>query len=396
MQAYYGSRFSPNMTRTTDGFLICHNVPLARTGEQDYLGSEVGMSDSSIVKVYRKPEEVFKKATLASFEGKPVTDDHPAEFVEPGNATGYIRGTCTNVRRGTGKNADLIIGDLIIYDATLISEIESGKREISAGYLCDYRECDGGMEQCNIICNHIAVVHNGRAGSRVAIMDEKPVIKNGGKTMSKKGNIVSRMLAVFAKDEDTTPEDLKEAMDAVNEPEEKPETKPEVKPEVKDEDVLEEAVKKALDTALAPFMKRIADLEARVKDSEPDDLDNLEKELSKDEDLVDNEESVTKAPEDIKTEDADKEDDETEKPTVDRAVARSILRAIKPTIANLPADQRQLAVDSLRDVLILQKKNNDVYAKMLHAKAADHGMAHASDFGEACRKMNPHYRKEGK
>ena len=143
-------------------------------------------------------------------------------------------------------------------------------------------------------------------------------------------------------------------------------------------------------------MNRIADLEARMNDDKPDDLDNLEKELSEDEDPIDNEESVTEAPEDIKTEDADKEDDETEKPTVDRAVARSILRAIKPTIANLPADQRQLAVDSLRDVLIPQKKNNDVYAKMLHAKAADHGMAHASDFGEACRKMNPHYRKEGK
>lgn len=56
--------------------------------------------------------------------------------------------------------------------------------------------------------------------------------------MSKKGNIVSRMLAIFAKDEDTTPEDLKEAMDAVNEPEEKP--------EVKDEDVPEEEVKKHL------------------------------------------------------------------------------------------------------------------------------------------------------
>lgn len=393
MQAYYGSRFSPNMTRTTDGFLICHNVPLARTGEQDYLGSEVGMNDASIVKVYRKPEEVFKKATLASFEGKPVTDDHPAEFVEPGNATGYIRGTCTNVRRGTGKNADLIIGDLIIYDATLISEIESGKREISAGYLCDYRECDGGMEQCNIVCNHIAVVHNGRAGSRVAIRDAKPVIKNGGKTMSKKGNIVSRMLAVFAKDEDTTPEDLKEAMDAVNEPEEKPETKPEVKPEMKDEDVPEEEVKKALDAALAPFAKRIADLEARMNDEKPDDLDNLEKELSEDKDPIDNEESVTEAPENIKTEDEDNED---EKPTVDRAVARSILRAIKPTIAALPDDQRQKVVDGLRGALIPQKKDNSVFGKMLHAKAADHGMAHASDFGEACRKMNPHYRKEGK
>ena len=137
--------------------------------------------------------------------------------------------------------------------------------------------------------------------------------------MSKKGNIVSRMLAVFAKDEDTTPEDLKEAMDAVNEPEEKPEDKPEVKPEVKDEDVPEEEVKKALDAALAPFMKRIADLEARMNDEKPDDLDNLEKELSEDEDPIDNEESVTEAPENIKTED---EDDKDEKPTVDRAVAR--------------------------------------------------------------------------
>lgn len=201
------------------------------------------------------------------------------------------------------------------------------------------------------------------------------------------------MLAVFAKDEDTTPEDLKKAMDAVNEPEEKPETKPEVKPEVKDEDVPEEEVKKALDAALAPLMKRIADLEARVKDSEPDDLDNLEKELSEDEDPIDNEESVTEAPENIKTED---EDDEDEKPTVDRAVARSILRAIKPTIAALPDDQRQKVVDGLRGALIPQKKDNSVFAKMLHAKAADHGMAHASDFGEACKKMNPHYRKEGK
>lgn len=100
-------------------------------------------------------------------------------------------------------------------------------------------------------------------------------------------------------------------------------------------------------------MKRIADLEARMNDEKPDDLDNLEKELSEDEDPIDNEESVTEAPENIKTED---EDDEDEKPTVDRAVARSILRAIKPTIAALPDDQRQKVVDGLRGALIPQKR----------------------------------------
>lgn len=39
--AYYGDRISPHMTDTPEGFLICHDVPIARTGPQDYLAREM-------------------------------------------------------------------------------------------------------------------------------------------------------------------------------------------------------------------------------------------------------------------------------------------------------------------------------------------------------------------
>ena len=33
--AYYGARISPHMTRTPEGYLICHDVPINRTGDQE-------------------------------------------------------------------------------------------------------------------------------------------------------------------------------------------------------------------------------------------------------------------------------------------------------------------------------------------------------------------------
>lgn len=88
MRAYYGSRFSPNMTVTPEGFLIAHNVPIARTGWYEYLGEEIGVNEmrGQIVQVYRSPEEVFSPAAMASFEGKVATDEHPPEAVAPDNS----------------------------------------------------------------------------------------------------------------------------------------------------------------------------------------------------------------------------------------------------------------------------------------------------------------------
>ena len=44
MLAYYGYTISPNQLETGEGFLICRNVPIARTGEQEYLGRELGLT----------------------------------------------------------------------------------------------------------------------------------------------------------------------------------------------------------------------------------------------------------------------------------------------------------------------------------------------------------------
>lgn len=179
-RAFYGSRISDNIAKTPEGFLICYNVPIGRTGEYKYLSCEVGLDDSKnpneIVSVYRDDEAVFDKKTLASFEGKALTDEHPVEDVDTNNWQMYSKGEITNVRKGDGEYSDCIIADLIVRDPIVISEIESGiKREVSSGYSCDYVMKDGKIYQTNIIGNHVALVKNGRAGSRVSIKDTATV-----------------------------------------------------------------------------------------------------------------------------------------------------------------------------------------------------------------------------
>ena len=140
MLAYYGYTISPNQLETGEGFLICRNVPIARTGTQEYLGREIGLdgADSErLVTVYRSPEEVFSDAALASFEGKPATNDHPPDLIGPDDVTVYEKGHAQNIRRGSGEWADYILADLHIHDRELIDAVQNGKREISCGYTCE-------------------------------------------------------------------------------------------------------------------------------------------------------------------------------------------------------------------------------------------------------------------
>lgn len=73
-----------------DGSLVAE-VLAARTGLQDYLGSEVdpnnahGLRDRASVQVYRPASEVFSRDSLASFSAAPVTVDHPTVAVDAAN-----------------------------------------------------------------------------------------------------------------------------------------------------------------------------------------------------------------------------------------------------------------------------------------------------------------------
>lgn len=173
-RTYYGSKISDNIVRLNNGCILCQNVPIARTGQYQYLSSELGLDGNNIITVTRKPEDVFSAKALASFEGKAFTDDHPPVDVTIDNWAQYAKGIVRDVRRGTGEDSDKVVADILVNDPIMVSEIEAGKREISAGYECDYVEDESGVYQKNIIGNHVALVRSGRAGSSVRIKDEKP------------------------------------------------------------------------------------------------------------------------------------------------------------------------------------------------------------------------------
>lgn len=203
--AYYGDRISPHMTDTPEGFLICHDVPIARTGPQDYLAREMMLDGDPerVVTVQRYPEDVFEAATLASFEGKPVTEGHPPENVSPENYAAYTKGHVQNVRR----SGEYIVADLYINDANLAEEVRNNvKREVSCGYLCNYVLDGSGYKQTRIRGNHVAVVPKGRAGETVSIKDAAPEAEKGRKTIM---SYWKTFLAAFAgAAKDAEPEEL--------------------------------------------------------------------------------------------------------------------------------------------------------------------------------------------
>lgn len=203
---YTTEKLSARLSLTNEGFLVCHDVPIARTGKQLYSTEEVPIeSKDGIVEIHRAEEDVFDPKTIASFEGKPVTIDHPPEFVSPENWKKLAVGTAQNVRRGTQEQSDLLIADLLITDKEAINAIlHDGLREVSCGYESSYEQTDLGKgRQFDIVGNHVALVERGRAGSRCAIKDKQ------GVNMAKK-SFKDRLLAAFRANDEETIERLAE------------------------------------------------------------------------------------------------------------------------------------------------------------------------------------------
>ena len=158
-----------------DGYLVV-DARIARTGVQRYLGSEVGKPELPFVDVYRPPEQVFATDAMSSFAHRPVTDDHPTEAVTADNWKQLAVGqTSDEIRKDDG----FLRVPLMVADGDTIAKIESGKRELSAGYNCDLEFTSGKTPngetydaiQTNIRANHVAIVQAGRAGKECRIGD---------------------------------------------------------------------------------------------------------------------------------------------------------------------------------------------------------------------------------
>jgi hypothetical protein len=185
MISYYGLPISRNIVKNPhDGTLICRNATIARTGYQTYKARDVAGELQKIginfdpdddVQLYRSPEEVFSKATIASFEGKTVTEGHPDDLLTSRTTREHQCGHVQNVRRGSQPlpSGDWpLLADLVITDDDLIQKIEdSSLRQISCGYQYELRKDGKRILQVNIIGNHVAIVPTGRAGPFAAIKD---------------------------------------------------------------------------------------------------------------------------------------------------------------------------------------------------------------------------------
>ena len=147
---------------TKDGYLVAY-AKVARTGVQEYLGSELGI-DKEIVRVMRPETEVFAKDSLSSFVGKPMTNEHPSE---PVTAETWKRDAIGSIGEEVIRDGDYIRVPLIMMDAAAIEDYKAGKRELSMGYEADIEfvdHADYDAIQKNIRINHIALVEKGRAG----------------------------------------------------------------------------------------------------------------------------------------------------------------------------------------------------------------------------------------
>ena len=168
MRILVSEKLSENRFKTPEGYLICTNAILARTGKQTYLRREV-FGDScndadNEVEVDRTAEEVFAPETLASFENKPLCVEHPDEDVNAENhnllSVGYVR----DVKKDIVDGNEVMTATLVITDKYGIDEVESGRKtDLSCGYDCDIID-DEHPQQRHIRGNHVAICERGRAG----------------------------------------------------------------------------------------------------------------------------------------------------------------------------------------------------------------------------------------
>lgn len=178
MKVLVSEKLSEHKYKTPEGYLICTDAILARTGKQTYTKDEVfGDGDSTEIDIDRPYDQVMNEKTIASFENKPVTFDHPEEDVNVGNYKDYAIGYVRDVHQGkTDKGEDVIIGNLVITDQDAIDAIEQGDHtDLSCGYDCDIKDDDkGGYMQTNIRGNHVALCEQGRAGN-ARIVDSRQI-----------------------------------------------------------------------------------------------------------------------------------------------------------------------------------------------------------------------------
>jgi|GEM_PF-577423 Uncharacterized protein conserved in bacteria len=154
---------------------------VARTGVQQYSAQELGLPDrppNELINVYRPPEEVFKPESLASWDNKDITIQHPNEFV---NSRNYRDVSVGHIASPGRQDGDYVVVDMLIKAQDAIDAANDGTAEVSGGYSAEYVSRPGitpdgepyEFIQTDILINHGALCDNARAGRFARLFDSK-------------------------------------------------------------------------------------------------------------------------------------------------------------------------------------------------------------------------------
>ena len=168
--------FTDTATETTRSYDDAGNLRLsakvARIGDQDYLGRELGRKPSSQKFTIKREEgEVFKDSFLDSLKDIPITmmpnGSHPPQFVTPANRSKIpVVGHVTT--RGS-KDGDWVLVDCIIHDQKAIKAIEEKNQMLSLGY--DGKAINDSVT--DMVANHLSIVKTPRAGQSCKFQDNE-------------------------------------------------------------------------------------------------------------------------------------------------------------------------------------------------------------------------------
>lgn len=198
MKFFTTAKLGPKQSLTPEGYLLCEDVPIARTGEMKYLPHECGLpaGRDGFVRVSRTEDDLFRPETVASFAGKAFTLDHPPNNLSVADHKAYSTGHVMHPRRGEGEQSDWLLCDILVTDKNTIREIrERGVREVSAGYDARFIPSDpptrGTGRQTGIIGNHVALVPQGRCGTTCAV---------GDRAVTERRSIMDSIKSLFTSD----------------------------------------------------------------------------------------------------------------------------------------------------------------------------------------------------
>ena len=200
MRILINEQLSEHKYKTPEGYLICTDAIIARTGKQEYRKNEIfaDSDDDSVIELDRPANEVFSEKTIASFENKPLVNEHPNEDVNTENYKDYAVGFIRDVHKGTVNGQDVLLANLVFTDKEAIEDIESGrKNELSCGYDCDIVD-EANPKQINIRGNHVALCERGRAGIAKIVDSIKDAELIEGRTYTTKGGTKLKIKKIIA------------------------------------------------------------------------------------------------------------------------------------------------------------------------------------------------------